>query len=963
MADNSEKLTEEAKQTALSQDGTNVGEETVEKKTEEAKENNEAPPVAEPVPVGDRTDGKGEDAHLDDVSGEDAEQSPENNDVVKDDLSSREQRTAPTLNNGETEKPSLILTERQAAERKKSEEAKLEALKYAEEYRRKLQMEKEAREQNNADEEALRKLREEEEKNRQKALSREREEAEKHSAKMSALLSKIEADAEEMKDAKGDGTASEEPVTEAVEEQLPVPCEKEVEASQNTTDVSETVEESIPSDEPESMIVSVDMGISSDVLLIDGVSIDLGGEEENKGAGVIGAVGVSATVDNATPEAIAPSSVPVSEPGDSYKLIQDETSSDKNTENNTAAITAAAVTAATAVAIGKAKADKKAKKEAAKSLVLENAVQENAALEADLDIAEGIGSYVEYGKEQISSGKKVDDANKIFGDRERRLDKKEKKRLEREELARFAKADNTRDKAEAEPEKIYDDKEITDDVLIAAGIGAAVSKSKKDKKAKAKASIEEKLQYIPDAERQYPDPVYADAGEEVVYGDPEHTDTSSGGKVYDDKEITEDLLLAAGVGLAVTKAAKGKKNKGKGASLDGNILAEYPDVSEIVKNNQTEDSYPIDESDADLRDLEVARAKDKDASRIAELEKAYSKKELKKLSKMGSEKAPETVSQTAEKVNKREAKKEAVRHAKEQARAERAGAIDKKQIRKFIKQDRQIDMRFISEYYEHLIREKKLEIDSYKMKFNKKSGKKRNKKSERTLNVELETIRTESKKEIRREEIDNKRIYIPLLYDYRTAKVKRVADRGELASLRERLLTLIHERQDLNSKLINLYLGNEDGSSNIYEKRTAAELKGRKKAYKKQARLEKEIRGYHISLSYATKLRSLMDAYVMKYGLLANLKVAIKNKGTPKKARREYKREMRRVKRELKRIEASINRFKTKAVAEARDRRSARRGMFIGWFVFICLIAAGITCFALWDTISAFFSDLFSQFM
>jgi phosphoenolpyruvate-protein kinase (PTS system EI component) len=53
------------------------------------------------------------------------------------------------------------------------------------------------------------------------------------------------------------------------------------------------------------------------------------------------------------------------------------------------------------------------------------------------------------------------------------------------ELARFAKADNTRDKAEAELEKIYDDKEITDDVLIAAGIGAAVSKSKKDKKEKS----------------------------------------------------------------------------------------------------------------------------------------------------------------------------------------------------------------------------------------------------------------------------------------------------------------------------------------------------------------------------------------------------------------------------------------------------------------------------------------------
>ena len=177
--------------------------------------------------------------------------------------------------------------------------------------------------------------------------------------------------------------------------------------------------------------------------------------------------------------------------------------------------------------------------------------------------------------------------------------------------------------------------------------------------------------------------------------------------------------------------------------------------------------------------------------------------------------------------------------------------------------------------------------------------------------------------------------------------------------LRERLLALLHERQDLNSRLINLYLGNEDGKFNVYEKRTDAELKARRKAYKKQRKLEREIKSYHISLSHATKLRSLMDAYVMKYGLLASIKVAIKKGSETRKARREFKRELARVKRELKRIEHDIERIKTKAIKEARDRRRARFGMVVGWTVFILLCTAGILGYVFWDDIVSAISGLF----
>ena len=284
--------------------------------------------------------------------------------------------------------------------------------------------------------------------------------------------------------------------------------------------------------------------------------------------------------------------------------------------------------------------------------------------------------------------------------------------------------------------------------------------------------------------------------------------------------------------------------------------------------------------------------------------------------------------------------------------------LDKKAIKRFIKHDKQIDVIFMNEYHKHLICEKILELDEYRMRFNKEESKRKARKTEHRLLTEVESLIKNSETELYREKADNKRIYTPLFIDYRTAKIPRGANREELVALREKLINLLYERQEINLQLLDLYQGGLGKNRKIFEKRTTAEMKARRTAYQKQSKIEREITKYHFATRYAVKLRTRMDAYVMKFGQLASLRVAITERGLSNKSKREIKREMRKLRRDLNCLESEILYYRGKGLRDAQNRITAHRGMIVGWTIFFILCGLGMAGWIMREQIISYLLNL-----
>ena len=222
----------------------------------------------------------------------------------------------------------------------------------------------------------------------------------------------------------------------------------------------------------------------------------------------------------------------------------------------------------------------------------------------------------------------------------------------------------------------------------------------------------------------------------------------------------------------------------------------------------------------------------------------------------------------------------------------------------------------------------------------------RERKRMKRAKYELKHIKRNVKRALKYERLDNERYYRLIKDDALLDKLPKGADPEQIKDLTEKLIRLLQRRDSLNRRLMELYLGS---GKSVFKKgvkgRDAAELKGRRKEFKRQKPLEQQIIRRRVPAEGRRKLHELMDDRIALCGSLCSIEYILKKEGPTGKARRAFKKERRRIKGALKDNAFDIKRYSKKIFRKAEDKQLARKSAALGVFVLLLLCAAG---FAVW---------------
>ncbi len=292
--------------------------------------------------------------------------------------------------------------------------------------------------------------------------------------------------------------------------------------------------------------------------------------------------------------------------------------------------------------------------------------------------------------------------------------------------------------------------------------------------------------------------------------------------------------------------------------------------------------------------------------------------------------------------------------AKEQPEAP---VFNKRELKRLVKKSRALDILCVEQMYESRLRELRLELQSKELRFGRKKDK--DERTARDVQMDIKRLENEQRRALREAEADNERYYAPVLTDYSTVKLKGGARRELLIQKRADLLDELARRDEINSRLLSLYTGKEDGRRAHFEGRVMAEMKAKRRAFRRQRRLDREIVKYHISYSFSKRLYALMDEYVSLSGEIARLEYSLKKEKLLRTVKRDMKKERRKLKRKLVRVSDHIEYYERRAILEAEDRREVKRKMIIGWAVLLGIIALGVLAYAFWEPLTAYISSVY----
>ena len=280
---------------------------------------------------------------------------------------------------------------------------------------------------------------------------------------------------------------------------------------------------------------------------------------------------------------------------------------------------------------------------------------------------------------------------------------------------------------------------------------------------------------------------------------------------------------------------------------------------------------------------------------------------------------------------------------------ERLTGLDEKRLSTLSKDQCDLDNRMVTARVEAEFIDLELDVARVEQEF---SGEYRSSKEKRWLRdskKKLKTLKHRIASAVKYEKLDNERYYSVVATDFDRVELPEKADRQELIEMREELMRLLDIRDEINMQLIELYTGNDDGSSgkNHIYRRSRAVLKARKREHRRYLKHYGMLNQHQVTRNEKMRIFDKMDEVVELKGELAKINYILRKEKPEGKVRRSCIKEKQITKRDIRIARVAIERMTIRALRKARRRERRMRAMTMAYTTLVILGMLAFTIFAL----------------
>ncbi len=207
-------------------------------------------------------------------------------------------------------------------------------------------------------------------------------------------------------------------------------------------------------------------------------------------------------------------------------------------------------------------------------------------------------------------------------------------------------------------------------------------------------------------------------------------------------------------------------------------------------------------------------------------------------------------------------------------------------------------------------------------------------------------IKRSASKAVRLEKKATKRYYMVLINEAeKPTKLKKVKNQGKLDKVLEDLEALISERERLDSRLKDLYRGAESkAGGRVRAKADKKRYKEAKRVHRSLRHANRQLNKLHAPHSLKTKIRYLFNAKIVSKSTLVYSKYLLKKLKPKGDAKRELKKDIKKAKKSLFHVGESLNRL----LKSARNYDKANRRRSVLLVVLIILVIIGAALGVVW---------------
>ena len=283
--------------------------------------------------------------------------------------------------------------------------------------------------------------------------------------------------------------------------------------------------------------------------------------------------------------------------------------------------------------------------------------------------------------------------------------------------------------------------------------------------------------------------------------------------------------------------------------------------------------------------------------------------------------------------------------------------FDFKAIRKFRERTTKTDIGFLKEKIKMKISSLDFKLDTLEYTFRDISPEAKRERAQ--LLRDYRSLKRDRRRILKNERRDNNRYYSFLLLDMTRERLYPKADRERIAELREKLILLLRRRDDINSRLVELYLGGKGRRRSVTAERESVKSRAMRREYKKQLKLEKRIRANGIDSTYRDMLHDMMDRSVELVGTVAETRHILKHEKPRGAAKRTLKARYKKARSEYRRTSRDIREISKRAFLKAEVKRETKKNAIIAWVLVGVAVILAIVAVWQWENILLFFTENF----
>ena len=265
---------------------------------------------------------------------------------------------------------------------------------------------------------------------------------------------------------------------------------------------------------------------------------------------------------------------------------------------------------------------------------------------------------------------------------------------------------------------------------------------------------------------------------------------------------------------------------------------------------------------------------------------------------------------------------------------ERLSHFDKKKLSELSRNQCKLDNKMIEARVESEYTALKLEVARVEQEFSGEYRTRKEKNWLRNSRAKLKNLKLKIATALKYEKLDNERYYSVVATDFERVELPQKADREELVLMREELMRLLDIRDEINTQLLELYTGTENGMRGSTKGRAKATLRARKWAHYRLTRYFRVLNKHRVTRNEKMRIFDKMDEVVDLKGQLARANYILRKERPVGKVKREYLKEKKIAKRDIRILKKSIERATVRALIKARKREKQERAMIIAYSIF-----------------------------